>query len=302
MSMAGMDWFRWHHGSVTDPKFQLVARKSGASVAEVIGVWATLLEAASMNAQRGCHGELDFESLDCALGLEDGKAQEIYMLMTARGLVDPEAQSIAAWAKRQPVREDDTANDRKKRQREREHEIQMTQVVTPSASPNVTDGHAMSRTVTPEEIRLEEIREDSSNTDTVLVDVDQNQPQKSPATTGAKRRSRIPNEFFPSENGVAKAQGLGLMLDVELTKFRDYHQGKGTLMADWDAAWRTWVGNARPPPKTSVYTAPHETPYQRSMREKVAAFAPAIAKKAPGEIDKNLIVLEDENVPVHQSH
>ena len=25
---GGIDWFRWHHGSVTDPKFQLVARKS----------------------------------------------------------------------------------------------------------------------------------------------------------------------------------------------------------------------------------------------------------------------------------
>lgn len=108
--MAGMDWFRWHHGSVTDPKFQLVARKSGSSVAEVIGVWATLLEAASMNAERGRHGALDFEALDCALGLDDGKAEEIYQLMTARGLVDPKTESISAWAKRQPARERDDDN------------------------------------------------------------------------------------------------------------------------------------------------------------------------------------------------
>ena len=293
-----MDWFRWHHGSVTDPKFQLVARRAKCSVAEVIGVWATILEAASMNAARGQHGDLDFEALDCALGLDDGKSLDVYRLMAERGLVDQLTQSIPAWSKRQPSREDDTANERKRRQREREHEMQIANAVTKSESQNVTHGHAQSRTVTPEEIRLEEIREDSSNTDTVLVDVDQNQPQKSPTTTGAKRRSKIPNEFFPNENGVAKAQSLGLTLDVELTKFRDYHLAKGTLMADWDAAWRTWVGNARPPPKTSAYTAQHETPYQRSMREKVAAFAPAIAKKAPGETEKNLIVLDHENVSV----
>ena len=51
---------------------------------------------------------------------------------------------------------------------------------------------------------------------------------------------------------------------------------------------------ASPPEKPSGY----ETPYQRSMREKVAAFAPAIAKKAPGETEKNLIVLDHENVSV----
>jgi hypothetical protein len=26
----------------------------------------------------------------------------------------------------------------------------------------------------------------------------------------------------------------------ELERFRNYHFGKGSLMADWDAAWRTW--------------------------------------------------------------
>lgn len=296
--MAGMDWFRWHHGSVTDPKFQLVAHKCGSSVAEVIGVWAMFLEAASMAERRGCHGELDFEAIDFSLGLSDGKTLQIYELMCARRLVNRDEKTITSWVKRQPLREDETANDRKRRQREREHEMQVANAVTLSESRTVTHSHALSRTVTPEEIRLEEIREDSSSTATVLVDVDQNQREKAQGATGAKRRSRIPNEFFPNENGVAKAQSLGLTLDVELTKFRDYHQGKGTLMADWDAAWRTWIGNARQPPKAAHF----ETAYQRSMREKVAAFAPAIAKKAPGETEKNLIVLDHENVAVNQSH
>jgi len=160
-----MDWFRWHHGSVTDQKFQLVAKKSGASVAEVIGVWATLLEAASMADERGVHGVLDFESLDCSLGLSDGMAQQIYNLMADRALVDPQTHGIKAWSRRQPLRERDdlTATDRKRTQRERDH----------ANHQNVTPNTASKNHVTPchtkkslEEIRGEEIREEGEKTHT----------------------------------------------------------------------------------------------------------------------------------------
>jgi hypothetical protein len=30
----------------------------------------------------------------------------------------------------------------------------------------------------------------------------------------------------------------------EFDKFRNYHQSKGSVFADWLAAWRNWVGNA----------------------------------------------------------
>lgn len=58
-----------------------------------------------------------------------------------------------------------------------------------------------------------------------------------------QRRSVWPNDFEPNEAGLQAAAGL--VLGTELAAFRDYHTGKGTLMADWQAAWRTWVGNAR---------------------------------------------------------
>lgn len=143
-----MDWFRWHHGSVTDPKFQLVAKKSGATVAEVIAVWACLLEAASMAEDRGNSGACDFEAMDCALGLAEGTAQAIHRHMEARDLIEASGR-IVAWDKRQPKREreDDTAAERKRRQRERE------------SGSQVTPGHATSHQKTPrgEEIREEEI-------------------------------------------------------------------------------------------------------------------------------------------------
>jgi hypothetical protein len=110
---SGIDWFRWHHGSVTDQKFQLVARKSSASVAEVIAVWATILEAASMSDDRGNPGDPDCEAIDCALGLDDGVTARIIGAMSNRGLFTEDGR-IASWDKRQPKREreNDHSTDR----------------------------------------------------------------------------------------------------------------------------------------------------------------------------------------------
>lgn len=157
---GGIDWFRWHHGTVTDQKLPLVARRAGASVAEVIAVWACLLERASMNeAERGWLGERpDFEAMDCALGLPDGRASAIFDALVQRDMVDEHLQ-VTAWPKRQPQREDETAAERKRRQREREHEIKLAASVTDKESREVTP---KSREVTRGHDRGEESRGDIS--------------------------------------------------------------------------------------------------------------------------------------------
>jgi hypothetical protein len=134
--MAGMDWFRWHHGSVTDPKFQLVAKKAGATTAEVLAVWACLLEEASQAEDRGNPGQIDFEALDCLLGLQDGKALTIYEKMTARGLFKA-GGAIDAWDRRQPKRErdDDKSTDRVKAFRERKRHETPSNATEPQETP-----------------------------------------------------------------------------------------------------------------------------------------------------------------------
>lgn len=67
-----------------------------------------------------------------------------------------------------------------------------------------------------------------------------------PVVVAAKRRKQIPADFYPNETGVSAAEQKGINVAVELEKFRNYHQAKGSVMLDWQAAWRTWVGNARP--------------------------------------------------------
>jgi hypothetical protein len=117
---GGIDWFRWHHGSVTDPKFQLVARKSGAGLPAVIAIWAYVLEKASEATERGHFGALDAEAVDCMFALADGTTARVLSEMDVRGLTL--AGVVLSWDKRQPKREreDDKSTERVRAHREKQ--------------------------------------------------------------------------------------------------------------------------------------------------------------------------------------
>lgn len=151
---GGIDWFRWHHGSVTDPKFQLVAKKAGARLGDVITVWAFILEKASADADRGTIGPIDFETLDFLLGAEDGTSIRILDAMSARGLIA--GSRVAKWEERQPKREDETAAERKRRQREREHQLDLASLEVP---PTDVESRGVTRSHDREEERREEKKE-----------------------------------------------------------------------------------------------------------------------------------------------
>lgn len=132
---GGIDWFRWHHGSVTDPKFQLVARKAGASLPDVLAVWAYLLEQASASEQRGSIGEIDAEALDCLFGFPstETRTADILKAFKDRGLLD--GQQVAAWEKRQPKRERDTDSSAERTRAYRERQKAPAQTTESHVTP-----------------------------------------------------------------------------------------------------------------------------------------------------------------------
>ena len=71
-----------------------------------------------------------------------------------------------------------------------------------------------------------------------------NQEEPIGKTKAANRRTKLPDEFYPDQTGIDKATVSGIAISAELERFKDFHRGKGNVMADWQAAWRTWVGNA----------------------------------------------------------
>lgn len=93
---------------------------------------------------------------------------------------------------------------------------------------------------------------DSLNTDSLIPDslIGQDKPAKQ-----AKRRSQIPDDFYPNDDNLFSFNKTRLNLGQEIGKFMDYHKAKGSVMADWQAAWRTWVANgvkfAKPAPAES---------------------------------------------------
>lgn len=96
----------------------------------------------------------------------------------------------------------------------------------------------------------------------------------------ARRRQQLPPDFYPNETGINAAGQKGINVAIELEKFRNYHQGKGSVMADWQAAWRTWVGNARP------------AMTQTRGKQLEPAWAEFYARSGPNVIDTEAKVIE----------
>lgn len=88
----------------------------------------------------------------------------------------------------------------------------------------------------------------------------------------AKRRIGIspngeipfPPLFKPSADHIAMAAEKGVSIETELLNFRDYHLSRGTLLIDWNSAFRVWIRNARVNPLAKRGPAEKETPHWNS--------------------------------------
>jgi hypothetical protein len=78
------------------------------------------------------------------------------------------------------------------------------------------------------------------------------EPDQAPAASKPppkpNRKRSIPPDWVPSPRNIADALGRDFTpqeIDHEADRFRDYHLARASIFSDWDAAWRTWIGNAR---------------------------------------------------------
>lgn len=95
----------------------------------------------------------------------------------------------------------------------------------------------------------------------------------------------LPENFEPNATGAALAAELGLRIAAEQAAFQDHHTANGSTFKDWQAAFRTWLRNsakfARRDQRMGGSQGAGETPYQRSMRERIQEAAPSIARRQP---------------------
>ena len=91
-----------------------------------------------------------------------------------------------------------------------------------------------------------EIEEQSSEFFELEPTPDSRKPISTDRPSKNGRRGRIPDDFTLDDKmrEYAAKKGIrnGRVAEV-FEQFRNHHSARGTVMADWPAAWRTWVGN-----------------------------------------------------------
>ena len=175
-----MDWFRAYHEIISDPKWPIIARKSGQCVGTVVAVWMALLTHASQSADRGHILGFDPEAVDALYGYDDGVTTSIIDALKSKGMIVDDW--IVNWAKRQPERErnDVGSAERVRNFRERQklqsqpnqHDTSITPHSVTPCNASVTPCNASvtpcNASVTPQ-IREEENREEQRKEETTNV-------------------------------------------------------------------------------------------------------------------------------------
>lgn len=145
--MAGEHWLRWHHGTVTDPKWRVVASRcvTGVTVGHVVTIWAAMVENASLSSPRGTLQGWDDEDVAALFGYTKEQVSDIRRAMQGKTL---DGDKLTGWEKRQPNRED-SSTERTREYRKRKAEKSDAQ------KRDVTQRDATTREVTLEERREE---------------------------------------------------------------------------------------------------------------------------------------------------
>lgn len=112
---SGIEWLRLWHDMPNDPKWRSIARASGQQISLVLAVALHVMVDASRNVTRG-HTTICAEDVASALDADEAAIADILGAMQGRIL---DGDKLTGWDKRQPKREDETASERKRRQRER---------------------------------------------------------------------------------------------------------------------------------------------------------------------------------------
>jgi len=59
-----------------------------------------------------------------------------------------------------------------------------------------------------------------------------------------KRAHSLPEDFLPNPTHYDIARQVGVIVDMEFPKFRDFFLGNGALKVDWDRTFNNWLRNA----------------------------------------------------------
>ncbi|HEY8214692.1 MAG TPA: hypothetical protein VIG36_11250 [Methylocystis sp.] len=243
-------WVRLWDDMPTDPKWRVIARRSGRPLPEVLSVFVFMMANAGANAtERGELSNWSDEDVGAALDIDGEHVAAIREAMQGKTL---DGDKLSGWERRQPKREDNSS-DRAKAWREEQKRMRME---NEERERNRTQPNAEKRPDADADADADAekgVHRDSEKSDRLVGVQGEGSPPESPAPTAprkakrAKSRSQIDADAQIDDAGVGDAVTLGLTPEQarrEWAKFVDYHRSRASVMADWSAAWRTWCRNA----------------------------------------------------------
>lgn len=182
--MATTPWYRVWSGMQNDPKWRTIARLSQQRIGDVIAVFIHVLDCASNATERGRTENLNPEDIASALDLDTSQVEAILAAMQGRVL---DGVAVAAWEKRQPVREDGSAERSKAWREEQKAKKERSE----------QSANASERSKTPREDKRREETSPNGDEDT--------------STRAAAGKAEYPPEFeaawqaYPDRPGDSKA-------------------------------------------------------------------------------------------------
>jgi hypothetical protein len=155
--------------------------------------------------------------------------QAIIDVMRLRGLSDADILAVVEAAIGEEKRSPGAI--RQARYRERKMARDVTSDVTNDVTSDVTEGAKPIDTI-------------SNN----YLSSSKEKPPKGGKKKGSvtPRKTQLEEDDFPDDRdeGVATRAGMSAKtIDLEWQRFRAHHMAKGSLMANWNQAWVTWVTN-----------------------------------------------------------
>lgn len=227
--MAG-DWIKMRGNLWDDPRISKICDITEQSEAAVVGglywLWAT----ADQHTEDGVLPGLTLRQIDRKTGITGLGAA----LCDVGWLADhPEGVRITRFEEHNGASAKKRCQTAKRVANHKTGNAQVTRDALPNEQDSVSD--ALPR----EEKRREESKQPSLRSgcsDDLTTDT---QPQKQ------KRAHQLPEDFVPDDAAVRLGMQTGVSLSAELPKFRDFHAARGKPMKDWQAAFRTWLRNAK---------------------------------------------------------
>jgi hypothetical protein len=124
-------------------------------------------------------------------------------------------------------------------QRDVDVTLNVTSNVTDDVTSNVTDDVTSTLGSPPDQTRPDQTRPDQERKEVVAA----------ADATANSRGHRLPADWQPVDCKIARDRGLNVA--ETLAQFRDYWHakaGRDGAKLDWEATWRNWCRNQRPPP------------------------------------------------------